>query len=130
MTSGSTSLRRVNWPSAPGSATGCGSASVRRTSRAWSLSTAVELGRGPGAAEAIEQTSGYTEGLETADRRAALHFDLRASAGRGRPRHAGPADLDTADRIALQRIRHDPLARELVPRWTARRGCVCGNWRA
>lgn len=84
--------------------------------RAWSLSTAVELGRGPGAAEMIERTPGYEDGLVTADRRAALHFDLaRAFAQAEGTRDAQAVrHLDLADRIAPQRIRHDPVARELV----------------
>lgn len=84
--------------------------------RAWSLSVAVELGRGPGAAEVIEQAPGYTEGLVTADRRAALHFDLARAYAQAEGDRDTPAlrHLDMADRIAPQRIRHDPLARELV----------------
>jgi hypothetical protein len=84
--------------------------------RAWSLSVAVELERGPAMAEQIERTGGYSDGLVAADRRAALHFDLaRAYAQAGGDRDA-PAlrHFDTADRIAPQRVRHDPLARELV----------------
>jgi transcriptional regulator with XRE-family HTH domain len=90
--------------------------------RAWSLSVAVELERGPAMAEQVERTAGYTKGLVAADRRAALHFDLaRAYAQAGGDRDA-PAlrHLDTADRIAPQRIRHDPLARELVAELDAR----------
>jgi transcriptional regulator with XRE-family HTH domain len=84
--------------------------------RAWTLSTAVELEHGPAAAERIERTPGYEEGLATADRRSALHFDLaRAYAQAGGDRDIfALRHLDLADRIAPQRIRHDPLARELV----------------
>ncbi len=84
--------------------------------RAWSLSTAVELERGPAAAEQIEREPGYDTGLTTRDRRSALHFDLaRAWAQAGGDRDTSALrHLDLADRIAPQRIRHDPLARELV----------------
>ena len=83
---------------------------------AWSLSTAVELERGPAAAERIEQRPGYDQALTTADRRAALHFDLaRAYAQADGDRDtAALRHLDTADRIAPQRIRHDPIAHELL----------------
>jgi hypothetical protein len=84
--------------------------------RAWSLSIAVELGRGPAAAEAVENTPGYAEGLITADRRSSLHFDLaRAYAQAGGDRDAvALRHLDTADRISPLRVRPDPLARELI----------------
>ncbi|MEV6621024.1 helix-turn-helix transcriptional regulator [Amycolatopsis sp. NPDC051106] len=84
--------------------------------RAWSLSVAVELERGPQAAEDLEQVPGHLEGLDTADRRAALHFDFaRAYAqAEGDRDNAALRHLDTADRIAPQRIRHDPVARALL----------------
>lgn len=84
--------------------------------RAWSLSIAVELGEGPGRAEQIERTAGYDESLTTGDRRAALHFDLARAYGQaeGSRDTAALRHLDIADRIAPQRIRHDPVARELV----------------
>jgi hypothetical protein len=84
--------------------------------RAWSLSVAVELGNGPAVAEKIEETPGYADGLATADRRSALHFDIaRAYAqAKGDRDTAAIRHLDTADRIAAQRIRNDPVARELV----------------
>lgn len=84
--------------------------------RAWTLSIAVELGKGPAAAERVEKTPGYTEGLTTADRRAALHFDL----ARAYSQAEGARDvdalrhLDLADRTAPQRVRYDPLAHELL----------------
>lgn len=83
--------------------------------RAWSLSIAVELGRGPERAESVTAIPGFDDGLMTADRRAALHFDL----ARGFTQAAGWRDaeairhLDMADRIAPLRIRHDPLSREV-----------------
>ncbi len=84
--------------------------------RAWALSVAVESGEGPVEAERIEATPGYDEALTAADRRAALHFDLaRAYAQAGGIRDvAALRHLDTADRVAPQRIRHDPVARELL----------------
>lgn len=84
--------------------------------QAWSLSIAVELERGPGVAEAIEKTPGYAANLTSAERKAALHFDLaRAYSQAGGIRDTEALrHLDTADRIAPQRIRHDPLARELL----------------
>jgi transcriptional regulator with XRE-family HTH domain len=84
--------------------------------RAWALSVAVELGDGPGTAERIESTPGYDEHLVTADRRAALHFDLARAYGQaeGARDSAAIRHLDRADRIAPQRIRHDPVARDLV----------------
>lgn len=84
--------------------------------RAWSLSIAVELGNGPGLAEAIEDTPGYDQHLPTADRRAALHFDLARAYGQAQGTRDAAAirHLDRADRVAPQRIRHDPVARELV----------------
>jgi transcriptional regulator with XRE-family HTH domain len=84
--------------------------------RAWSLSVAVELGEGPALAEQIEHSPGYDEDLATNDRRAALHFDLARAYGQaeGVRDPASLRHLDLADRIAPQRIRHDPVARELV----------------
>lgn len=84
--------------------------------RAWSLSIAVELGRGPSAAEEVERTPGYTEGLVAADRRSSLHFDLaRAYAQADGDRDAAALrHLDMADRISPLRVRPDPIARELV----------------
>jgi transcriptional regulator with XRE-family HTH domain len=84
--------------------------------RAWSLSIAVELGDGPRMADEIEQTPGYDEHLVTGDRRAALHFDLARAYGQaeGARDAAAIRHLDRADRIAPLRIRHDPVARELV----------------
>lgn len=82
---------------------------------AWSLSVAVELGEGPALAEEVDRPE-LDDGLPTNDRRAALHFDLaRAYAQADGARDAAALrHLDLADRIAPQRIRHDPIARELV----------------
>lgn len=84
--------------------------------QAWSLSVAVELGRGPQRAETITRVSGYDDDLVTADRKAALHFDLARAYAQAEGFRDGDAvrHLDLADRIAPQRIRHDPVSRELV----------------
>jgi transcriptional regulator with XRE-family HTH domain len=84
--------------------------------RAWSLSIAVESDRGPGVAERIEALPGYDDELHAADRKAALHFDLaRAYAQAEGIRDAEAVrHLDIADRIAPQRVRFDPVARELL----------------
>ena len=84
---------------------------------AWSVSIAVELQRGPVAAERTALDTPRLAGvLGSADRRAGLHFDL----ARGWAQTEGARDaeairhLDAADRIAPQRIRNDPIARDLV----------------
>src|SRR5206468_3754464 len=90
--------------------------------RAWDLSLHVELGSGVQRAEQITGDPGYEAGLVSADRRAALHFDLArgfAQAEGGRDVEA-VRHLDRADRIAPLRIRHDPIARELVNALDAR----------
>jgi hypothetical protein len=84
--------------------------------RAWSLAVAVEMSEGPAAAEKIERTPGYDAGLDTADRKSALYFDLaRAYAQAGGSRDWDAVrHLDTADRIAPQKLRVDPIANELL----------------
>jgi len=84
---------------------------------AWSMSIGVELDRGPGAAErAAIEVPRLAAVLASADRRSGLHFDL----ARGWAQAGGDRDveairyLDAADRIAPQRTRNDPIARELV----------------
>ncbi len=83
---------------------------------AWSLAVSVEAGRGPEVAEQIDATPQRLAGLGSADRRSGLHLDL----ARGYAQAEGARDteairhLDTADRIAPQRIRNDPIARDLV----------------
>jgi transcriptional regulator with XRE-family HTH domain len=90
--------------------------------QAWSLSIAVELGHGAARAQQITAAEGYDANLVNADRRAALHFDL----ARGFAQADGSRDtdavrhLDIADRIAPQRVRHDPVAREVVAELDAR----------
>lgn len=83
---------------------------------AWSLAVSVETGRGPEVAERIDATPQQLAGLGSVDRRSGLHLDL----ARGYAQAEGARDaeairhLDTADRIAPQRIRNDPIARDLV----------------
>jgi len=82
---------------------------------AWSLAIAVELERGAAAAEKIDRSQWF-DMLGSADRRAGLHLDL----ARGYAQAEGARDaeairhLDTADRVAPQRSRLDPIARDLV----------------
>ena len=89
---------------------------------AWRLSVGVELGKGPSAAEHVERHPIDQDALDSADRRAAVHYD----AARGWAQAGGNRDadalrhLDMADRIAPQRIRNDPLAHELVMELDAR----------
>jgi transcriptional regulator with XRE-family HTH domain len=83
---------------------------------AWSLSVAVELGEGPALAEHVDQQPGFGETLPTRDRRAALHFDLARAytQAEGARDTAAVRHLDLADRIAPQRLRNDPVAREII----------------
>jgi len=83
---------------------------------AWRVNAAVELGTGPEAAERVSAEPDRMAVLSSAERRAALHLDVsRAWAQDGGTRDAEALrNLDTADRIAPQRIRNDPIARELV----------------
>lgn len=80
---------------------------------AWSLAIAVEQGNGPDAAERLEADPVRPV---SAGRRSRLHLDL----ARAYAQTEGARDtdvirhLDTADRIAPQRIRNDPIARDLV----------------
>ncbi|HXV91809.1 MAG TPA: helix-turn-helix transcriptional regulator [Pseudonocardia sp.] len=82
---------------------------------AWQLAVAVETGRGPERAEQLERVLDLSA-LGSAERRVAVHFDFaRAYAQAEGARDAEALrHIDRADRIAPLRIRHDPLARELV----------------
>lgn len=84
--------------------------------QAWSLSLAVELGTGPERAEQITRMENYDVGLKSAERKAALHFDLARAFMQAGGARDGDAirHLDLADRVAPLRIRHDPIAREVV----------------
>jgi Helix-turn-helix domain len=82
----------------------------------WSLAIAVELERGPSVADTLDTSPATFAALGSADRRAGFHLELsRAYAQSGGDRdHLALRHLDTADRIAPQRIRNDPIARDLV----------------
>jgi transcriptional regulator with XRE-family HTH domain len=83
--------------------------------RAWRLSAAVELGNGPGAAERADSPELFAS-LASATRTGRAHLDFaRAYVQAEGARDAeATRHLDTADRVAPGRIRHDPIARELV----------------
>jgi hypothetical protein len=83
---------------------------------AWSLAIAVELERGPSVAETLDTSPAVFSVLGSANRRAGFHLDLsRAYAQSGGDRdHVSLRHLDTADRIAPQLLRNDPIARDLV----------------
>lgn len=81
----------------------------------WRLSSAVELEEGAQAAEQFGAVEIAASTLPPA-RLGAMHADLaRALAQEGGPRDWDAVrHLDEADRIAPVRMRHDPVARELV----------------
>lgn len=81
----------------------------------WQVAVGAELGQ-PEAAERVENEPIAVELLGSADRHAALHFDLarcNAHAGGNRDVQA-LRHLDMADRLAPQRIRNDPIARDIA----------------
>ena len=84
--------------------------------QAWSLSLAVELGTGPERAEQITRQNNYDAGLASAERKAALHFDLARAYMQAEGARDGEAirHLDLADQVAPLRIRHDPIAHEVL----------------
>lgn len=82
----------------------------------WKVAIGTELGHGPAVAEQAEATNVDLAVLQSRDRAAAWHCDLARSYGAGggnRDREA-IRHLDQADRLAPQRIRNDPLARDLT----------------
>lgn len=81
----------------------------------WQLSVGVELEEGARVADAFDMSLRTTETLSPG-RLGAMHADLaRALAQEGGPRDWDAIrHLDQADRIAPIRMRHDPVARELV----------------
>jgi transcriptional regulator with XRE-family HTH domain len=83
---------------------------------AWHLAIAVELQRGPSLAATLDTSPTMFAALDSADRRAGYHLELaRAWAQSGGDRDAlALRHLDAADVIAPQRLRNDPIARELV----------------
>ena len=96
---------------------------------AWSLAIAVELDRGPTAAETLDASPVTLAALGSADHRAGVHLDLsRAYAQSGGDRDTEALQyIDTADRIAPSRIRNDPIARDLVLTLDRRAGAGPGN---
>jgi transcriptional regulator with XRE-family HTH domain len=83
---------------------------------AWRVSIGVELTEGAKAYEDATAAPIGIDALGSRERSSSLHFDFaRVLAQEGGP-HDGDSirHLDTADRIAPQRIRGDPLARDLV----------------
>ncbi len=82
----------------------------------WRLSISADLGHGEAAAERAQRSRVDVKVLGSKNREAAWHFDLARALGQA----GGPRDwdaiqhLDKADRIAPHRMRHDPLARELL----------------
>lgn len=83
--------------------------------QAWRVSAAVELGNGPGAAERADSVQLF-DSLASATRTGRAHLDFaRAYSQADGSRDAeATRHLDAADRVAPGRIRHDPIARELV----------------
>lgn len=83
---------------------------------AWRVGIGVELGEGPRAAEEAARAPVEVEALHSAERSSSLHLDLARAWAQDGGSHDTEAvrHLDTADRIAPQRIRPDPIAHELV----------------
>ena len=83
---------------------------------AWQVSIGVELSEGAKAYEDATAAPIDIDALGSRERASSLHFDF----ARALAQESGPRDgeairhLDAADRIAPQRIRSDPLARDLV----------------
>lgn len=83
---------------------------------AWRVSIGVELSEGAKAYEDATAAPIGIDALGSRERASSLHFDFaRVLAQENGPRDGDSIrHLDTADRIAPQRIRGDPLARDLV----------------
>jgi len=82
----------------------------------WRVAIGVELGHGPAVAERVAREPVDLDVLASNDRIAALEFDLARSWAQAEGARDAEAirHLDTADRLAPQRIRNDPIARDLV----------------
>lgn len=82
----------------------------------WKVAVGTELGHGPAVAEQAEAANVDLAVLQSRDRAAAWHCDLAHSYGTGSGNRDREAirHLDQADRLAPQRIRNDPLARDLA----------------
>ena len=83
---------------------------------AWRVSIGVELAEGARVYEEATATPIDIDALGSRERSSSMHFDLaRVLAQEGGARDGEAIrHLDTADRIAPQRIRSDPIARNLV----------------
>jgi transcriptional regulator with XRE-family HTH domain len=83
---------------------------------AWRVSIGVELAEGARVYEDATTAPIDIDALGSQERSSSMHFDLsRVLAQEGGPRDGDAIrHLDTADRIAPQRIRSDPLARDLL----------------
>lgn len=83
---------------------------------AWRVSIGIELGEGVRAYEEAIRAPIDVAALGSAERSSSLHLDLARALVQDGGARDGEAIryLDAADRIAPQRIRNDPIARELV----------------
>ncbi len=83
---------------------------------AWRLSIGIELSEGARAAEDAARAPVDVDALGSAERSSSLHLDMTRALSQHGAERDGEAirHLDTADRIAPQRIRPDPIARDLV----------------
>lgn len=84
--------------------------------RVWRLSIGADLGHGVLAYDRARSTGVDIAVLGSKNREAAWHFDLARALSQAGGRHDREAveHLDRADRIAPNRMRLDPIARELV----------------
>ncbi|MGH4020536.1 MAG: helix-turn-helix domain-containing protein [Pseudonocardiaceae bacterium] len=82
----------------------------------WRLSVGIELGEGGRAYEDLTRAQLDVATLGSAERSSSLHLDLARALVQDGPDRDGEAirHLDTADRLAPQRIRLDPMARDLL----------------
>ncbi|MGH3821742.1 MAG: helix-turn-helix domain-containing protein [Pseudonocardiaceae bacterium] len=82
----------------------------------WRVAIGAELGQGPAVAERVEREPIDLDILRSKDRIAAPHFDLARSWAQAEGHRDNEAirHLDMADRFAPQRLRNDPIARDLV----------------
>jgi transcriptional regulator with XRE-family HTH domain len=82
----------------------------------WRIGIGVELQEGGAVVERAEQDRINPELLGSPNRTAGMHFDLARALSQegGRRDREAVQHLDTADRVAPSRIRHDPIARSLL----------------
>ena len=97
---------------------------------AWRVSIGVALTEGAWVYEEATAAPIDINALGSRERSSSMHFDL----ARVLAQEEGPRDgeairhLDTADRIGPQRIRSDPIARDLVLTVDRRAPRRCGSW--